>query len=139
MDDFGGFARNIIASPNVIAPGGRLGIMVQGCQGGGTASSQAFRSPSLSGVNGGNDQSSGFATVNRDARPGRYDITVNCNGRTLTSPGAFTVMGGVLGGLGGSSSTGATKTDMAIGGGLVASSVIGGGVFLLRRRQERRI
>jgi LPXTG-motif cell wall-anchored protein len=49
------------------------------------------------------------------------------------------VIGGVRGGLGGSSATGATPTDMAIGGGLVAAAVIGGGVFLMRRRAERRI
>ncbi|MFE0513773.1 hypothetical protein, partial [Streptomyces sp. NPDC058964] len=105
----------------------------------GTAVSRGLRTVSLSRDNGGNDTARGVATVNNDAQPGQYDITVNCNGRSLIRPGAFTVIGGVRGGLGGSISSGATKTDVAIGGGLVASAVIGGGVFWLRRRHEKRI
>ena len=46
---------------------------------------------------------------------------------------------GVRGGLGGSTSTGATPTDMAIGGGLIAVAVVGGAVFWMRRRAEKRI
>jgi LPXTG-motif cell wall-anchored protein len=83
--------------------------------------------------------SKGTATINSSANPGSYDITVNCNGKTLTKPQAFTVIGGVRGGLGGSSSTGATPTDIAIGGGLVGLALIGGGVFWMRRRSEKRI
>ncbi|MEV0238558.1 hypothetical protein AB0I06_01250 [Streptomyces sp. NPDC050674] len=88
---------------------------------------------------GGNGTARGTATINSNARPGSYDITVTCNGRTLTKPQAFTVIGGVRGGIGGSSTTGATPTDMAIGGGLVAAAVVGGGVFWMRRRAERHI
>jgi len=51
----------------------------------------------------------------------------------------FTVIGGVRGGLGGSSSTGATPADLAIGGGLVAAALVGGGVFWMRRRSENRL
>jgi hypothetical protein len=102
--------------------------------------SPVFRRATLSRVPGNNDTASGTANVDRDARPGSYDINVNCVGSgSLTRPRAFTVVGGVRGGLGGSSSTGATRTDMAIGGGLVAAAVIGGGVFWLRRRSEKRI
>ncbi|MFH9011341.1 hypothetical protein ACH4C6_08185 [Streptomyces sp. NPDC017943] len=89
------------------------------------------------GTGGGNDTARGTAIINSNARPGSYDITVTCNGRTLTKPQAFTVIGGVRGGIGGSSTTGATPTDMAIGGGLVAAAVVGGGVFWMRRRAER--
>ncbi|MGI5365878.1 hypothetical protein [Streptomyces iakyrus] len=81
----------------------------------------------------------GTAIINSDARPGPYDITVDCNGRRMTKPQAFTVIGGVRGGIGGSSTTGATPTDVAIGGGLVAAAVVGGGVFWMRRRAERNI
>ncbi|MER7900431.1 hypothetical protein ABTX62_31110 [Streptomyces sp. NPDC096046] len=88
---------------------------------------------------GGDGTARGVATINNNARPGSYDITVTCNGRTLTKPQAFTVIGGVRGGIGGSSTTGASPTDMAIGGGLVAAAVVGGGVFWMRRRTERRI
>jgi hypothetical protein len=130
---------NIVALPSVIARGGQLTITVDGCPAGGTATSDAFRSTTLTPIHGANQTAKGTATVSNNARPGSHSITVNCNGRTLTNPTAFTVIGGVRGGLGGSSSSGATPTDMAIGGGLVAAAVIGGGVFWMRRRAEKRI
>ncbi|MEG8280239.1 hypothetical protein Q5694_28830 [Streptomyces sp. AHA2] len=89
------------------------------------------------GTGGDSGTARGTAVIHHNARPGSYDITVTCNGRTLTKPQAFTVIGGVRGGIGGSSTTGATPTDMAIGGGLVAAAVVGGGVFWMRRRAER--
>ncbi|WP_225628551.1 hypothetical protein [Streptomyces werraensis] len=88
---------------------------------------------------GGHDTARGVATIHQDARPGSYDITVHCSGRSLTRPAAFTVIGGVRGGIGGSSTTGATPTDMAIGGSLVAAAVVGSGFFWMRRRAEKRI
>lgn len=131
---------NIVALPSVIARGGQLTVTVDGCRNGGTATSNAFSSPAkLSPVRGANETARGTATINSDARPGPYDITVDCNGRRMTKPQAFTVIGGVRGGIGGSSTTGATPTDMAIGGGLVAAAAVGGGVFWMRRRAERRI
>lgn len=130
---------NIVALPSVIARGGQLTVTVDGCRDGGTMTSDAFPSTSLTPVNGANETSKGTATVNSNASTGSHSITVNCSGKTLTNPAAFTVIGGVRGGLGGSSSTGATPTDMAIGGGLVGLAVIGGGVFWMRRRSERRI
>ncbi|MFD5257989.1 hypothetical protein ACFWM5_34885 [Streptomyces bobili] len=129
---------NIVALPSVVARGGQLTVTVDGCRGGGTMSSDAFPTTNLKHVSGANNTAQGTATVNSNARPGSHSITVNCNGRTLTNPTAFTVIGGVRGGLGGSSSSGATPTDVAIGGGLVAAAVIGGGVFWMRRRAERR-
>ncbi|KJK34997.1 membrane protein [Streptomyces variegatus] len=131
---------NIVVLPSVIARGGQLTITVDGCRHGGTATSNAFSPTSLSPVHGGSRETArGTATINSNARPGPYDITVNCSGRRMTKPHAFTVIGGVRGGIGGSSTTGATPTDMAIGGGLVAAAVVGGGVFWMRRRAERRI
>ncbi|SMQ20887.1 hypothetical protein SAMN06272771_7042 [Streptomyces sp. Ag82_O1-12] len=152
---------NITALPSVIAAGGQLTISVDGCRGGGTATSNAFAPTRLSpvhhagkgnegdrggagnneagGGSAGNGAARGTATINSNARPGSYDITVTCDGRTLTKPQAFTVLGGVRGGIGGSTTTGATPTDVAIGGGLVAAAVVGGGVFWMRRRAERRI
>ncbi|MFE2297431.1 hypothetical protein ACFXAW_04460 [Streptomyces sp. NPDC059445] len=132
---------NIVAQPSVIARGGQLTVTVDGCPRGGTMTSPAFRQARLSPLLGSRTEaSSGTATINQDASPGSYDITVNCDGTgPLTRPAAFTVIGGVRGGLGGSSSTGATPTDMAIGGGLVAAAAVGGGVFWMRRRSERHI
>jgi hypothetical protein len=130
---------NIVALPSVIARGGQLTITVDGCPTGGTATSDAFPSTPLTPIHGASQTAKGTATVNSDARTGPHSITVNCGGKELTNPNAFTVIGGVRGGLGGSSSSGATPTDMAIGGGLVAAAVIGGGVFWMRRRSEKRI
>ncbi|MFJ7074125.1 hypothetical protein [Streptomyces sp. NPDC098781] len=130
---------NIVALPSVIARGGQLTITVDGCPRGGTATSDAFRPTTLTPVGG--STAKGTATIDRNARPGSHSITVHCTGssRPLTHPNAFSVIGGVRGGLGGSSSTGATPTDMAIGGGLIAVALVGGGVFWMRRRAERRI
>ena len=130
---------NIVALPSVIARGGQLTITVDGCPNGGTATSNAFPRTELTPISGANDTSKGTATIDADARPGSYDITVHCSGRSLTRPAAFTVIGGVRGGIGGSSTSGATPTDMAIGGALVAAAVAGSGVFWMRRRAEKRI
>ncbi|MFC8371122.1 MULTISPECIES: hypothetical protein [unclassified Streptomyces] len=130
---------NIVALPSVIARGGQLTITVDGCPNGGTATSNAFPRTNLTPISGANDTSKGTATVDADARPGSYDITVHCSGRSLTRPAAFTVIGGVRGGIGGSSTSGTTPTDMAIGGALVAAAVAGSGVFWMRRRAEKRI
>ncbi|MBV7694503.1 hypothetical protein [Streptomyces sp. TRM70350] len=130
---------NIVALPSVIARGGQMTVTVDGCPRGGTMNSDAFRTATLVPVNGANQTSRGYATIDTNARPGTYDIFVHCSGRRLIRPNAFTVIGGVRGGLGGSTSTGATPTDMAIGGGLVATAVIGGGVFWMRRRSEKRL
>ncbi|MEU3825770.1 hypothetical protein GT045_27605 [Streptomyces sp. SID486] len=132
-DDFN--SRDIFVTPDVLPAGGRLTVIVNGCRSG-TASSDAFGTIPLEPFR--DDTARGVATVDRDARRGRYDVTVRCDGRTLTRRGAFTVLGGVNGGLGGSRTTGATPTDMAIGSGLVAVAVIGGGAFWLRRRHEKR-
>ncbi|WP_229839908.1 hypothetical protein [Streptomyces brasiliensis] len=138
-NNLGNFARNIVIQPSVVAGGGRITITVDGCRGGGNASSRAFRTLPLVPVNGNSDTARGVATIDNNVRPGPYDVTADCNGRTLTRPNAFTVLGGVHGGVGGSISNGATPTDMAIGGGLVSSAVVGGCVFWLRRRLEKRI
>lgn len=138
-DGMGANPSNIVVLPSVIARGGQITVTVDGCPAGGSMTSPAFQQAGLTPINGANQTAKGTATISPNARPGTYDITVNCSGRTLTRPAAFTVIGGVRGGLGGSSSTGATPTDMAIGGGLVAAAVVGGGLFWMRRRAERRI
>ncbi|MFF1303596.1 hypothetical protein [Streptomyces sp. NPDC058307] len=128
---------NVVALPNVIARGGQLTITVNNCTGNATASSDAFRTIRLrTGVN---NLATGRATVNRNAATGSHSISVVCSNGTVINPTAFTVIGGVHGGLGGSSSSGATPTDMAIGGALVGLAVVGGGVFWMRRRSERLI
>ncbi|EFF94214.1 integral membrane protein [Streptomyces sp. e14] len=135
----GSGVRNITALPAAIARGGRLTITVEGCRNGGTASSPAFAPTPLRPFNAAGETARGTATIRFDARPGTYDITANCDGRSLTRPAAFTVVGGVNGGVGGGTTTGATKADVAIGGGLLAAGAVGGGVFWLRRRAGKRV
>ncbi|WP_228120434.1 hypothetical protein [Streptomyces fagopyri] len=132
--------RNVRARPGVVVQGGPLTVAVDGdsCRaGGGTVSSRAFGTTRLRRAGGGTATARVF--VDRGVRPGSYDITARCDDRTLTRPAAFTVIGGVSGGLGGAASTGATPTDIAIGSGLVAAAVLGGAVLWLRRRPGRRI
>ncbi|WP_353946254.1 hypothetical protein ABII15_34770 [Streptomyces sp. HUAS MG91] len=131
---------NLSVSPSVVPRGGEVTVSVDGtkCQSNSTASSDAFGTINLSQVPGGS-QASGTATIKHDATVGAHDVSVSCQGAPLMRPAAFTVIhGGVRGGLGGSTRTGATPTDMAIGGALVASALIGGGVFWMRRRAEGR-
>ncbi|MEU5951559.1 hypothetical protein [Streptomyces sp. NPDC047525] len=129
---------NIVAMPSVIPRGGQLTVTVDGksCQAvGSKITSDAFPDTHLKHM--GSGTASANTTIYQHATPGAHSITVHCGGKTLTKPDAFTVIhGGVRGGLGGSSDTGATSTDMAIGGVLVAAAVVGGGVFWMRRRAE---
>ncbi|AJE87542.1 MULTISPECIES: hypothetical protein [Streptomyces] len=130
----------VMAVPSVIARGGKLTVSVSDSKcnyGTRSVSSRAFqRTVNLRGSN----PATAEAWIKHDARPGSYDITAMCNGKTIHSRDAFTVIGGpVQGGIGGSSKGGATGTDMAIGGGLVAAAALGGGAFWLRRRAENRV
>jgi len=131
---------NITATPSVVAPGGRMTVTVDGssCQrAGSTVESRVFPRTRL--ISLGGNTARATVTVDRDARPGSYAITARCgDNSTLTRPDAFSVVGGVRGGVGGSSSTGAAPADMAIGGGLVALALAGGGVHWMRRRAESR-
>jgi hypothetical protein len=130
----------ITASPSVIARGGQLTVTVDGtaCQmSGSTVSSAVFPTTRLTPSSG--DRSTARVTIDSNAASGSYSITARCGeGRSRTQSNAFTVIGGVRGGLGGSTVTGATPTDVAIGGGLVAAAAIGGAVFWMRRRSENR-
>ncbi|MZD08567.1 hypothetical protein GTW43_26315 [Streptomyces sp. SID5785] len=132
---------NITATPSVIPRGGQLTVSVDStkCQdGSGRVSSDAFDTGTLSKSSG--STATATVKVHHNAAPGTHAITVTCTGASpVTKPDAFTVIGGgVRGGLGGSSETGATRTDMAIGGGLVAVALVGGGVFWMRRRADNR-
>jgi hypothetical protein len=131
---------SVTASPSVIARGGQLTITVQGsacAMAGSTVSSTAFPTTPLKSMGG--ETATATVTVNSNATPGAYSVTTNCEGRRRTFNGVFTVVGGVRGGLGGSSTSGATPADIAIGGGLVTAALVGGGVFWMRRRSENRI
>ncbi|MEU5089259.1 hypothetical protein [Streptomyces sp. NPDC021356] len=130
--------RNISVLPGTVARGGQLTITVEGCRTGGDATSRAFATTPLRPFDGSGGTVRGVVTVRQDARPGTYDITVDCAGRTLTHPAAFTVVGGVRAGLGAATATGATKADTVIGTGLLVAGVVGGGIFWARRRAGKR-
>ncbi|WP_405824834.1 hypothetical protein OG241_46710 [Streptomyces sp. NBC_01390] len=131
---------SVTAAPSVIAPGGQLVLTANGSActvQGSTISSNAFPTARFRSMGG--NTATATVTVNSNATAGSYSVTTNCENRTKTFTSVFTVIGGVQGGLGGSSSAGATPADMAIGGGLVAAALVGGGVFWMRRRSETRI
>lgn len=132
---------DITVTPGTVAPGGLLTVTVNApeCRApGSTVESQAFPRTELQPApRDGRSEFIANVRVFRDAARGPYDVTARCDGTTLTKRNAFTVIGGVAGGLGGSISGPRTGTDMAIGGGLVAAA-LGGGVFLVRRRGESR-
>jgi hypothetical protein len=124
-----------VAWPSAIARGGQLTVTVEGCRNGGVMESRAFPRTPLRPVNSFGERARGIATIRENVRPGTYDITAECDGRRLIRPEAFTVVGGVRGGVGGGTVTVAAPADMAIGGGLLAAGAVGGGVFWLRRRR----
>ncbi|MEW2404288.1 hypothetical protein [Streptomyces sp. NPDC046862] len=131
---------SVTAQPSVIARGGQLVLTVKGeacTAANSTISSAAFPTTKLRSMGG--DTATATVTVNSNATPGAQSVTTNCDGRQRTFNNVFTVIGGVRGGIGGSSTSGATPTDIAIGGGLVAVALIGGGVFWMRRRSENKI
>ncbi|WP_405959907.1 hypothetical protein OG235_08570 [Streptomyces sp. NBC_00024] len=132
---------SVTAAPNAIARGGQLVLTVSGGDAcaiaGSTISSNAFPTTNLTSMGG--TTATARVRVNSDASPGSYSVTTHCEGKRKTFTSTFTVIGGVRGGLGGSSATGATTTDIAIGGGLVTAAVVGGGVFWMRRRFENKI
>ncbi|WP_338894709.1 hypothetical protein WBG99_02515 [Streptomyces sp. TG1A-60] len=131
---------SVTAAPSVIARGGQLVLTVSGGDActmrGSRISSNAFPTTNLKSMGG--NTATATVRVNSDASPGSYSVTTHCEGKRKTFNGVFTVVGGVRGGLGGSSSSGATPTDIAIGGALVSAAAVGGGVFWMRRRSENR-
>ncbi|QFR93788.1 hypothetical protein [Streptomyces tsukubensis] len=69
-------------TPSTVAPGGRVELRVDGCEGTtGEARSRVFDSDvPLSGKDGEGNPLYGEATVERSARPGRHTVTVTCDG-----------------------------------------------------------
>ncbi|MFC7309646.1 hypothetical protein ACFQVC_36215 [Streptomyces monticola] len=127
---------SITVSPSTTHRGGSVSVMVNAheCRTNGHVSSSAFPNTPLN-WNGG--VATANVTIGNNAHIGAHDVTATC-GTSVTKSQALTVYGGAHGGEGGSVKSGATSTDMAIGGSLVAAAVIGGGVFWLRRRGESR-
>ncbi|SDJ46404.1 hypothetical protein [Streptomyces indicus] len=128
----------ISVDPTVAGRGAHVAVNVSAheCKGGGTVYSSAIEhgSATLTGTSNGAHAN---VKVSHNASYGRHDVTVHCGSAgSITKPQALTVIGPSQGGSGGSITSGATSTDIAIGTGLVTAAVAGGGVFWLRRRGE---
>ncbi|WP_424213949.1 hypothetical protein ACN20G_18770 [Streptomyces sp. BI20] len=122
-------------TPSVVAPGGYVGLNLQGCGGGqnGRAWSEAFGQVHLRGDGRGSNLF-GSATVHHRIAPGSYIVTFECGeggGRSTTAHLQVTP-GAARGGLGGSIE-GPSTTQMASGGAMVAVA-LGAGVWAVRRR-----
>ncbi|MDI3389205.1 hypothetical protein QIS99_23840 [Streptomyces sp. B-S-A8] len=132
----------ITVSPTTSQRGGTVTVTVDAheCTRGNNnhVSSSAFPRTRLR-PSGGN-MATATVKISRKAHIGAHSVTATCGAAgSVTREAALTVIhGGVRGGVGGSSSMGATSTDVAIGGSLVGAAAIGGGVFWLRRRGETR-
>ncbi|MFJ7154497.1 hypothetical protein ACIQUQ_06130 [Streptomyces sp. NPDC101118] len=124
-------------SPTTVAPGGRVGLNVEGCgTRTGTARSSAFGTVNLAPGNLEATNLFGSATVHRNASPGTHTVTFQCDGlggRT-TTVSLHVTPGAARGGLGGSMGQ-VSPGEIAIGGALVAGA-LGAGVWYLRRRTE---
>ncbi|MEU8518667.1 hypothetical protein [Streptomyces sp. NBC_01216] len=130
FDRGGDGANSVTVTPHAVHQGSTLTISVRGCAGG-TVTSNAFPTTTLSGNN--NGVSTATARVHNNATPGQYNLAVNCNGRTLTQSFRVLAGQGSQGGLGGSLAP--SSTEMAVGGSLVAAAALGGGLFIARRRR----
>ncbi|MET9624567.1 MULTISPECIES: hypothetical protein [unclassified Streptomyces] len=130
VDRGGDGANSVTVSPFAVHQGSTLTITVRGCAGG-TVTSNAFPTTTLSGNN--NGVSTATARIHNNATPGQYNLAVQCNGRTLTQSFRVLAGQGSQGGLGGSLAP--SSTEMAVGGSLVAAAALGGGLFIVRRRR----
>ncbi|MFB7862666.1 MULTISPECIES: hypothetical protein [unclassified Streptomyces] len=127
-------SNGVTVSPFAVHQGSILTITVRGCAGG-TVTSSAFATTTLSAAN--NGVSTATARIFNNATPGQYQLTVQCNnGRTLTQSFRVLPGQGAQGGLGGSLAP--SSAEMAVGGSLVAAAALGGGLFIARRRRTAR-
>ncbi|MFD7319642.1 hypothetical protein ACFV9D_00910 [Streptomyces sp. NPDC059875] len=121
----------VTVTPFAVHQGATLTITARGCAGG-TVTSAAFPTTTLSGNN--NGISTATVRIHNHATPGQHTLTIQCpNGRTLTQQFRVLSGQGAQGGLGGSLAP--SSTEMAVGGSLVAAAALGGGLFIARRRR----
>ncbi|MEV4946802.1 hypothetical protein [Streptomyces sp. NPDC053755] len=124
---------NVTVTPFAVHQGSTLTITVRGCSGGGTVSSAAFPTTTLSANHDG--VSSAVARIHNNAPLGQQTLTVRCNNNNRVFTQQFRVLAGqgAQGGIGGSLAP--SSTEMALGGSLVAAAALGGGLFIARRRR----
>lgn len=135
---------DVIVSPSLVAPGGRVTLSAPGCASTATASAAVFDSVVIA------PGAAVTATVDRDAKRGAvYTVSFNCTGGVQetvaltisgTSPATPTANStvltpprGVQGGLGGSVDEGVRPGLLAGGAALVLAAATGT-VYVVRRR-----
>ncbi|WP_316744864.1 hypothetical protein [Streptomyces sp. MK7] len=119
---------------------GRGAVAAGVCHGGGQAVSRAFGAVPTGPVDGAGVTARSVVALRPPAPAVTYGVAVRCDGRAPARPAAFTAAGRARGGAdGGTAPGGATKADIAIGGGLMGTGVLVGAVFWMRGRFGRRV
>ncbi|MER6976575.1 hypothetical protein [Streptomyces carpinensis] len=114
-------------------PGNRT-LPVVGWRGGREAASSVFGTTPVRPADGSGRTAWGIGAIHPGARAEAHGVTVRRDGgRTLAVPVVLTAVGSVQGGVGG-----ATKADVAIGGGLLGTGALAGTVFWIRRHFGKR-
>ncbi|WP_175409662.1 hypothetical protein [Streptomyces sp. TRM64462] len=123
---------HVTVSPLQVHQGGVLTVTVQGCDRGGTVTSNAFPKTSLTVTP---TVQTATPRIYDHATPGRYNLAVRCNDSPRVVTRSFEVVRarGAQGGLGGSMTP--SSTEMTVGAALVGSAALGGALFISRRRR----
>ncbi|MEU0596877.1 hypothetical protein ABZ484_01215 [Streptomyces sp. NPDC006393] len=118
---------------------GRGAVTADACRGGAPTASHAFGAvPTRPAATAGGPGS--VASLSPHAPAVTYGVAVRCDGRVPARPAAFTAVGRARGGADGATTTGgATKADIAIGGGLMGTGVLVGALFWMRGRFGKRV
>ncbi|MCY0942487.1 MULTISPECIES: hypothetical protein [Streptomyces] len=122
-------------SPSTVAPGGRVGLNVEGCgTKTGRATSSAFGEVQLTPGNLEATNLFGNATVHRNAGAGTHRVTFECGGAggQRVTANLYVSPGAARGGEGGSIGS-MSPAQIAMGGALVVGA-LGAGVWVIRRR-----
>ncbi|GHE81664.1 hypothetical protein GCM10014715_41510 [Streptomyces spiralis] len=119
---------------------GRGGVTADACRGGGQAASRAFGAVPTRPADGAGVTARSVAALRPHTPAVTYGVAVRCDGRAPARPAAFTAVGRARAGADGATTTGgATKADIAIGGGLMGTGVLVGAVFWMRGRFGKRV
>ncbi|MGW5200648.1 hypothetical protein [Streptomyces spiralis] len=119
---------------------GRGAVTADACLGDGQAASRAFGAVRTGSADGAGVTARPVVALRPHTPAATYGVAVRCDGRAPARPAAFTTVGRTRGGADGATITGgATKADIAIGGGLMGTGVLVGAVFWMRGRFGKRV
>lgn len=119
---------------------GHAAVTAGACRGGGQAATGVFGAAPQRPADGTGSAARSVAALRPHTSAVTYGVAVRCDGSASVRPAAFTAVGRARGGSDGAPATGgATKADIAIGGGLMGAGVLVGAVFWMRGRFGRRV